>query len=299
MSKKNRKRQGTPPNAPGGHPVPPAPFLVDIVMPIFGEWSMAEKALASVPLAMAGVAEGYTVTVVDNGTPAWADDAGKRVEPADQAIGIKNLLRQQDRLLRLEQNIGYPGGCNYGASKTRSPLILVWSADVVMQPGSIVNLVRELDDPQVAIAAPLLVFPENCPHGPPGKVQSAGIAFNIKGEPFHIFIGWSPENKRVTQRREMQAVTGALLLIRRSAFAEVGGFNPAYGAGTFEDMDLCFSVRSKGRKVIFNPFARGTHYVAGSVGQGAGKQGFNMPLNGTIFRGRFAHMLTWDEWKFW
>lgn len=87
MGKKNRKpRQGM---TPPGRPVPASPFLVDVVMPVFGEWAMAEKALASVGPAMAGVAEGYTVTVVDNGTPAWADDKGMRVEPAEQAIGIK------------------------------------------------------------------------------------------------------------------------------------------------------------------------------------------------------------------
>jgi len=298
MSKKNRKRQQAP-NAPGGHPVPPAPFLVDVVMPIFGEWAMAEKSLASVGPAMAGIAEGYTVTVVDNGTPAWADEKGARVEPAEQALGIKSRLRQQDKFLRIEQNIGYPGGCNYGISKTRSPLILVWTADVIMDPGSIAHLVRDLDDPTVGITAPLLTFPADTKYGPAGKVQSAGMAFNIKGEPFHIFIGWSPDNPRVAQRREMAAVTGALLLIRRSAFAEAGGLNLEYGAGTFEDMDLCFSIRSKGHKVMFNPLARGTHHVAGSIAQGAGKQGFNLPVNGTIFRGRFATMLAWDEWKYW
>lgn len=117
MGKKNRKpRQGM---TPPGRPVPASPFLVDVVMPVFGEWAMAEKALASVGPAMAGVAEGYTVTVVDNGTPAWADDKGMRVEPAEQAIGIKGLLRQQDKLLRVEQNMGYPGGCNYGISKSQ------------------------------------------------------------------------------------------------------------------------------------------------------------------------------------
>ena len=299
MSKKNRKRQQAP-NAPGGHPVPTAPFLVDVVMPVFGEWAMAEKSLASVGPAMAGIAEGYTVTVVDNGTPPWADDKGGRIEPAEQAIGVKSLLRQQDKLLRIEQNIGYPGGCNYGISKTRSPLILVWTADVVMDPGSIAHLVRDLDDPSVAVVGPLLTFPNDTKYGPAGKVQSAGMAFNIKGEPFHIFIGWSPDNPRVAQRREMAAVTGALLLIRRSAFIEAEGFNLAYGAGTFEDMDLCFSIRSKGHKVIFNPAAHGTHHVAGSIAQGAmANQSFNLPVNGTIFRGRFATMLAWDEWKFW
>lgn len=299
MSKKNRSRRRVIPNAPGGHPLPSSPFLVDVVMPIYGEWAMAEKSLASVGPAMAGIAEGYTVTVVDNGTPGWVDDQGVRSDPAVQAIGIKNLLRQQDKLLRVEENIGYPGACNYGASKTRSPLILIWTADVVMAPGSIVHLVRELDDPAVGITAPLLTFPADTKYGPDGKVQSAGMAFNIKGEPFHIFIGWSPDNPRVVQRREMAAVTGALLLIRRSAFIQAGSFNPDYGAGTFEDLDLCFSIRSKGHKVIFNPLARGTHHVAGSIAQGAEKRGFNLPRNGTIFRGRFAHMLSWDEWKWW
>lgn len=279
--------------------LPPVRHLVDIVMPIFGEWAMAEKAVRSIPPAMEGVAEGYALTVVDNGTPAWQDAEGHRVTPEQQAIAVRGLLRDQDRFIRLEQNIGYPGGCNFGISKGRAPLVLIWSADVVMQPGSIQHLVRELDDPKVAITAPLLTFPPDTPYGPAGKVQSAGMALNIKGEPFHIFIGWSPDNPRVSQRREMAALTGAILLMRRSVFQEVGGFDPAYGRGTFEDMDLCFAMRAKGHKVIFNPVARGTHHVAGSIAQGAQKHGFSLPINGTIFRGKFATALQWDEWKWW
>lgn len=260
---------------------------------------MAERSIASIEPAMAGIAEGYVLTVVDNGTPPWADQDGKRVEPAEQAIGVKQLLRPQDRFFRIEQNVGYPGGCNFGASKGRAPLLLIWTADVVMEPGSIVHLVRDLDNPKVAITGPLLTFPPDSKYGPAGKVQSAGMAFNIKGEPFHIFIGWSPDNPRVCQRREMAALTGALLLVRRSVFGEVGGFDPAYGRGTFEDMDLCFSIRAKGHQVIFNPAARGTHHVAGSIAQGAGKKGFSLAVNGTMFRGKFATALAWDEWKWW
>jgi len=310
MSKKHRRR-----NLPVGKPAAElsgmtpalAPVesgrsgtILDIVMPIFGEWDMAEKAAASVPSACEGLNEGYRLIVVDNGTPPWRNGEGQEVSAADQAIGIKSKMRPTDVFLRLDQNMGYPGGCNHGVARGRSPLILIWTADVTMDPGTIPALVREFDDPSVGVVGAFLRFPmDESPHGPSGKVQHAGVAFNIRGDPFHVFIGWSPDNPRVNQRRAVAAVTGAFFATRRPLWERINGFSQMYGGGTFEDLDFCFSVADLGQQVIFNPAIRGYHYVGGSIKKGAMRPGFNLPLNATIFRGRWAQKLQWDEWRYW
>jgi GT2 family glycosyltransferase len=269
-------------------------------MTVYGEWTMAEKALKCLPEATEGLQGGYRVILVDNGTPEWENKEGEVLSPAEQAAGIKELMRPQDQFVRLEENLGYPGGMNHAVSKGRSPLILILTSDVYMEPGSITQLVKEMDNPEVGIVGPLLLFPlDESPHGPPGSVQSAGMSFNIRGEPFHIFIGWSPENSRVKKRREMQALTGACLITRRALFDAVGGFRAdLYGAGTFEDMDLCFSIRSLGTRAIFTPEAVGYHFVGGSIIHGAQRGGFPLTVNGTVFRGRWATALAWDEYQF-
>lgn len=280
-------------------PRPPSAF-VDIVMPVFGEWQMAEEALASVPGACEGMNETYRVIVVDNGTPAWQDQEKNTITPADQAIGLRKRLRSQDAYFRLDQNRGYPEGVNFAVSKGTSPLILVLTADVVLATGCVAALVRRMDNPDVGVAGPMLLFPEGSTHGPPGRVQHAGLVFDIKGRPFHQFIGWQPTHPKVNVECDVAAVTGACFITRRSLWSDIQGFSAVYGVGTFEDVDYCFAVRAQGKRVLFAPEARGTHGVGGSIQVGTmPPNGFPLPMNETIFKGRWAHMLAWDEWRRW
>lgn len=296
MSK--RKRYAKRPARKGG--APNFKNLLDIIVPIYGEWEMAERSIESIAEACLGMNDGYRVIVIDNGTPVWRDGEGNEINPADQAIGIKDMLRNKDAFYRLEENQGYPGGVNYGLQKGTAPLVLIWTADVVMTPGSVTEAVKRMDDPEIGVVGAKLLFPrDESPHGPPGMVQHAGIAFDIEGRPFHILMGWPPDHPKVNQEREMAAVTGAWFLTRRELFAKTNGFPVIYGAGTFEDMDFCFSVREMGLKVLYCPTAWGYHYVGGSIRKGAHRPGFNLAMNSQIFRGRWAQALQWDEWKYW
>jgi len=275
--------------------------LVDILMPIFGEWNFAEKALDCLPQAAAGLNEGYRVIVVDNGTPAWKDAQGNEVSPEAQAIAVRERLRPNDVFFRLDPNQGYPAAVNACAARGRAPLILVLTADVYLFPGALANMVRALDNPAYGVVGPLLIFPEGTQAGPPGRVQHAGISIDIRGGAYHQFIGWTPDNPRVTKPVAVAAVTGACFLTRRSLWRHLGGFATVYGKGTFEDMEYCFAARQTGAKVLYLPTARGYHVVGGSFQAGASKGtgGFNLALNETIFKGRWAHMLAWDDWRRW
>ncbi len=273
--------------------------LVDVILPVYGEWAFAEKAIAALPAAFQGCSDPYRLIVVDNGTPAWTNTEGQQVSPEDQALAVKAMLRPQDAFFRLPENRGYPGGMNFAAAKGGSPLILILTADVWLHPGAAARLIMELDNAHTGIAGPMLIFPQGSPRGPAERVQHAGIEFNMKGNPFHIFIGWTPDNPKVNRGCEVPAVTGACFLTRRSVWEKLGGFFAGYGKGTFEDIDYCFGVRSGGQRVVYVPEARGYHFVGASMVTGAERQGFNLPLNETIFRGRWAHMLAWTEWRRW
>ena len=298
MTKRSRLRRPKQGRAkPKQGPTPKT--LIDICMLVYGEWGFLSKAIRAIPEAVEGLNGSYRVIVVDNGTPDWETDEGKIVTAKEQAAPIMELLRPQDVFVRLDQNVGYPGGCNTAVGKGRSPLILILPADVALFPGAITTLVSVLDDPEVGIASPMLLFPtDESPHGPPGSVQHAGIAFDIKGAAFHAHMGWLPDHPKVNQRREIQACTGACFLTRRSIWQKLGGFSTLYNQGTYEDMELCFAARQLGYKIIFEPSARGEHFVGGSIKHGAMRPGFNLALNATIFRGRWAAFLQWDTYKF-
>jgi len=298
MSKRTRARK--PKQGRARKKQGPAPkTLVDICMLVFGEWGLLSKAIRAIPAAAEGLNASYRVIVVDNGTPDWETEEKEIVTAKEQSAPIKELLRPQDIFFRLDENKGFPGGYNVAVGKGRSPLILILTSDVFLFPGAITKLVSVLDDPEVGIASPMLLYPaDESPHGPPGSVQHAGIGFDIRGDPYHIFMGWQPDHEKVNQRRELQAVTGACILTRRALWQRIGGFSELYNQGTFEDMELAFAIRQMGYKIIFEPSARGEHYVGGSIKHGAMRPGFNLALNSTIFRGRWAPSLKWDTYRF-
>lgn len=99
---------------------------------------------------------------------------------------------------------------------------------------------------------------------PAGRVQHAGVAFNIMRQPFHIHIGWSADNPRLDERKSIQAVTGAALLTRRALWDKVGGLDLVYTKGNFEDIEYCLRVKDMGFEVIYRPDAVIYHYAGGS-----------------------------------
>ena len=305
MSKKRKGRQHKEKVQRKPKPQPPAATtLVDICMPVFGEWNMAKLAIDAIPAAMAPLTEDqYRVIVLDNGTPVWNSPEGVAVQPKEMSGAVQGSLRPQDLFMRSDKNMGYPGGCNHAIARGRSPLVIVLTADVIMLPGGLNALVRALDDPGIGVAGSKLLFPEadmmESPHGKPGSVQHAGIIFDIGGNTKHIFMEWSRDHPKVNQRRVMAAVTGAVFVTRRTLWNQVGPFSELYGGGTYEDVDYCFSVQRAGLKVLYEPASEGYHLVSGARIHGANPQGFALARNQQTFRSRWGDVLGWDGWKYW
>jgi GT2 family glycosyltransferase len=55
------------------------------------------------------------------------------------------------------------------------------------------------------------------------------------------------------------AVTGACLVIRRTDFDRIGGWDTGYLIGDFEDSDLCLKLQAEGLKVAYLPTVQLTH----------------------------------------
>jgi len=49
--------------------------------------------------------------------------------------------------------------------------------------------------------------------------------------------------------KDAQAVTGALMLMTKQQYLDVGGFDIGYILGDFEDSDLCMKVRNAGKRI--------------------------------------------------
>ena len=112
------------------------------------------------------------------------------------------------------------------------------------------------EQPDVGAVGALLLFPD-------GGVQHAGVILGPRGTADHLMRGFPREVDgyagSLVVSREVTAVTAACLMVKRSLFEEVGGFNEHYFTH-YQDVDLCLMFRRAGKRNIFTPAAVLNHY---------------------------------------
>ena len=154
--------------------------------------------------------------------------------------------------------------CNAAVKRTSSDLLLFLNDDVAPRSDRwLRQLAGNLDDPTIAAAGPLLVFPD-------GRVQSAGVDVGAGGVAADAFRGVQPDDPRCLGwprvRREVSALTAACLLMRREAFDEVGGFDEDLPLD-YQDVDLCLRLTARGWSLVVDPAAVLVHEESVSRGR--------------------------------
>ena len=151
-------------------------------------------------------------------------------------------------------NLGFAGGNNVGVKKATRQYVCYLNNDTLPQWGWLERMVDVLEiNPKAAIVGARLYFPYDEKRG--WIVQHVGITF-VNGQPKHINGRQEEERVRNAGIEEVEAVTGACLLIRKQ-FAK---FDERFKRGYYEDDNLCLTVREKGYKVYINHDAKLIHY---------------------------------------
>jgi N-acetylglucosaminyl-diphospho-decaprenol L-rhamnosyltransferase len=205
-----------------------------------------------------GVAE---VVVVDNGS---ADGSLEALLAADAHV----------RLVRPGRNLGYGAGVNRGAAACQGDAehLLVCNPDVEFEAGVVRSMAAALEaDGRRAIVGPRIENPD-------GSLYPSARTFPSLGDALgHAALGLVAPRNRFTRRyrmldwdhaapAEVDWVSGACLLVRRSAFDELGGFDEAYFM-YLEDVDLCWRAWRRGWRVAYEPGARVVHAQGVSTDQ--------------------------------
>lgn len=257
---------------------------VNIVLPVYGEPEFLQNCLDSLYTYDAGVP--FTTTLVD--------DLG----PDQDALSILYVKwAQKVRLIRHKENLGFAATCNTGARKVKEDYILLLNTDTrILHDGWLKSMVDEMEnDRSVGVVGALLSFPNDSKdsHRPAGKTQHAGVAFDVIGRPYHIFLGWDTNHEKIQTRREMNCVTGACMLIRRSLWKQIGGLDTDYTRGNFEDVQFCVQARLLGNKIVYTPEAHLEHFAGGSGNTMTAKQ------NATLFQLKMGNYVEYDDWRYW
>ena len=146
---------------------------------------------------------------------------------------------------------------NFGSNYADGDYLIFLNNDTFIQSKDwIENLLYYVEQPDVAAAGPLLIFPDN-------TVQHAGVVLGFRGTADHIMRNY-PFNcdgyaGSLICAREVSAVTAACMMVKKSLFDNVGGFNEYYSI-IYQDVDLCLKFLTKGYRIIYNPRVMITHY---------------------------------------
>jgi GT2 family glycosyltransferase len=198
------------------------------------------------------------VVVVDNGSH---DGTVKMVRERWPAV----------RVIEAPGNVGFSRANNLGIRATASDFVLLLNPDTVVQPSAIQTLMRTLGSRHDAAAVgPRLVDGDGIPElsfgwriGPLGELRQkivGGLHRRGVGPVRRLVDRWT----RAAGTREW--VSGACLLIRRTDLASAGLLDERYFMYT-EDVDLCVSLRRRGRAILFVPDAEVIHLRGRSAGR--------------------------------
>jgi GT2 family glycosyltransferase len=206
-------------------PEPAAPRC-SIVIPVHGRAALTRACLETL---LDQRPAGTEILVADDWSP---DSTAELLRSYGDAI----------RVIRPEVHSGFGGACNAAAAEATGRQLVFLNNDTLPTEGWLDALLGHAEaHPEAAIVGCKLLWPNN-------TVQHAGVVFNHRGNAYHVYAGFPAEHPAVNRSRAFQAVTGAAMLVRRTAFHELGGFDRAFVNG-WEDIDLCLRAGRVGHEV--------------------------------------------------
>jgi GT2 family glycosyltransferase len=210
--------------------------LVSIVLVTYNDLEWVPRALSA---CLENTDPCYELLVVDNNS---TDGTAEFL--SDKLQGVRVLLN--------DRNYGFGVANNLGAAHATGRYLFFLNSDAFVHPEWLAPLLSALEaDAQVAAVAPRLLNPD-------GSLQLAGGLLSSPGAVIVYGDGDDPDKPEYSFPRIVD-FSGACLMFRRSAFQEVGGFDPVYGLIYYEDADLSFALWERGYKILYEPRSTITH----------------------------------------
>lgn len=161
-----------------------------------------------------------------------------QIKDPEQNRNINNT-----RYLYKELSFNFSYMCNWGAKEAQGDYLLFLNDDMeIVDADWLILLMEKAVLPYVGAVGAKLLYPDT------DIIQHAGIT-NLRVGPAHkLQFAHDKEDHYFGQNRgvhDMLGVTGACLLVKKTIFEKVGGFDETL-AVAFNDVDLCYKIYEEG-----------------------------------------------------
>jgi Predicted glycosyltransferases len=217
---------------------------VSIIIPVFNQLRFTQACLDSLQENQG--TERFEVIVVDD---CSTDGTAQAVPRIPGVVYLRN-----------KKNSGFIASCNRGAEAARGKYLVFLNNDTLVKPAWLSALLDTFAErPRAGIVGSKLVYPD-------GRLQEAG------GIVWRDALGWNygkfddAKKPEYNYLREVDYCSAAALMIPKSLFTSVGGFDSRYAPAYYEDTDLAFKVRKAGYEVLYQPLSEVIHYEGATGG---------------------------------
>jgi GT2 family glycosyltransferase len=232
--------------------------LVSIIIPVFNQWQHTFDCMDSILKNTNEVP--YEVIVVNNGS---SDETPLMLKE------VKNI-----RIINNSTNIGFVDACNMGANACNGKYVLMLNNDTRVTKGWLKSMIELAEkDKLIGLVGAKLIYPD-------GKLQEAGgIVWN---DPINLAWNYGryndPNKWEYSYVKEVDYCSAACLLVKKELFERIGLFDRRFTPGYCEDVDLAFSIRKLGYKVMYQPKSEVVHFegITGGVNISEGYKSYQV-----------------------
>ncbi len=223
-------------------------------------------AASSVPLISGVVVHWRAEEDLARLVAAWPPDPRFELVVVDNASSRALPQREDVHWLRPAENLGFAGGANLGARSARGGAILLLNPDVVPHEGALRALAEGLAArPDAAGLVPRLVGPDGDEQAR-WQLRPLPTVVDLLGHAFFLGGPTGPAMPPLAGAPIAQPAAAALL-VRRSAWEQLGGLDERFHPAWFEDVDLACRADAAGMRFLYWPSAVFSHRLGGSVSE--------------------------------
>jgi GT2 family glycosyltransferase/SAM-dependent methyltransferase len=218
--------------------------VVSIIIPVYNQFEYTYNCLNSILKNSANVK--YEILIADDNS-------------TDKTIKIQRLVKNV-KIIRNNENLRFLKNCNNAAKFARGRYLLFLNNDTQVQSNWLSPLVELMEkDETIGLAGSKLIYPD-------GTLQEAGGIVWRDGSACNFGNGADPELPEFNYLKDVDYISGASIIVRRTIWEKLGGFDEYYTPAYCEDTDLAFSVRKAGYRVAYQPASVVVHFEGKSNG---------------------------------